>query len=291
MQIIDLPWFAGQEKTINNIVRGAYKMADWAKNLLFVAEKGTSKSDADNFFASIANEEVGLLIDFQNIIPVESDGNGQNWQDKRIEAWGTKCVYYFNQYKRDDFTIGFITAWTGVPRLMLELSRQHPKIEIGYICELEWRTVGSFAFKAGKILAADSYELGTESYDKFLGYLRSAVEESNNTDELSRVYALRSRASQDVYEVGERAFEELAQRCKAPLEITLDELNLTLRPYNCMKRAEIHTVEDIVALTEEELLNVRNFNEKCFVEVKNKLDKLGVQMKEVTNNNENAKGK
>ena len=64
------------------------------------------------------------------------------------------------------------------------------------------------------------------------------------------------------------------------LEMTIEELDLSVRSSDCLRRAGINTVEDLTNKTEDELLKVRNLGRKSFEEVINKLDSLGVSLKE-----------
>lgn len=60
----------------------------------------------------------------------------------------------------------------------------------------------------------------------------------------------------------------------------IEELNLTQRSYNCLKREGIHTVGELVSRSENDLLNIRNFGSKSIDEVKEKLAALGLSLKE-----------
>ena len=64
------------------------------------------------------------------------------------------------------------------------------------------------------------------------------------------------------------------------LAITIEELNLSVRSYNCLKREGINTVGDLVQRTEAELMDIRNFGQKSIDEVKGKLDELGLSLKQ-----------
>jgi DNA-directed RNA polymerase subunit alpha len=59
------------------------------------------------------------------------------------------------------------------------------------------------------------------------------------------------------------------------LEMTIEELDLSVRSFNCLKRAGINTVDDLINKTEEEMMKVRNLGKKSFDEVKEKLLSLG----------------
>ena len=62
--------------------------------------------------------------------------------------------------------------------------------------------------------------------------------------------------------------------------ITVEELNLSVRSYNCLKREGINTVGDLVQKSETELMDIRNFGQKSIDEVKTKLAELGLSLRE-----------
>ncbi len=63
------------------------------------------------------------------------------------------------------------------------------------------------------------------------------------------------------------------------LEMTIEELDLSVRSYNCLKRAAINTVEDLINKSEEDMMKVRNLGRKSLEEVINKLYGLGLALK------------
>lgn len=64
------------------------------------------------------------------------------------------------------------------------------------------------------------------------------------------------------------------------LEMTIEELDLSVRSYNCLKRAAIDTVEDLIAKSEEDMMKVRNLGRKSLEEVIHKLNELGLTLRE-----------
>ncbi len=62
------------------------------------------------------------------------------------------------------------------------------------------------------------------------------------------------------------------------LEMTIEELDLSVRSFNCLKRANINTVEDLISKTEEEMMKVRNLGHKSLEEVINKLAMMGLSL-------------
>ena len=63
------------------------------------------------------------------------------------------------------------------------------------------------------------------------------------------------------------------------LEMTIEELELSVRSFNCLKRASINTVEELTQRTEEDMMKVRNLGKKSLEEVKSKLAELGLSLK------------
>ena len=62
------------------------------------------------------------------------------------------------------------------------------------------------------------------------------------------------------------------------LEMTIEELDLSVRSFNCLKRAGINTVEDLINKSEEEMMKVRNLGRKSLEEVMAKLEALGFSL-------------
>ena len=63
------------------------------------------------------------------------------------------------------------------------------------------------------------------------------------------------------------------------LEMTIEELDMSVRSFNCLKRADIDTVEDLTNKTEEDMIKVRNLGKKSLEEVIQKLHSLGLDLK------------
>ncbi|MDR0916730.1 MAG: DNA-directed RNA polymerase subunit alpha [Oscillospiraceae bacterium] len=62
------------------------------------------------------------------------------------------------------------------------------------------------------------------------------------------------------------------------LEMTIEELDLSVRSFNCLKRANINTVEDLISRTEDEMIKVRNLGRKSLEEVVHKLSMMGLSL-------------
>ena len=63
------------------------------------------------------------------------------------------------------------------------------------------------------------------------------------------------------------------------LGMTIEELDMSVRSFNCLKRAGIDTVEDLTNRTEEDMIKVRNLGKKSLDEVIAKLHSLGLDLK------------
>jgi DNA-directed RNA polymerase subunit alpha len=64
------------------------------------------------------------------------------------------------------------------------------------------------------------------------------------------------------------------------LAMPIEDLDLTVRSYNCLKREGINTVSELVALSEDQLMNIRNFGSKSVDEVRDKLISMGLKFKD-----------
>ena len=63
------------------------------------------------------------------------------------------------------------------------------------------------------------------------------------------------------------------------LEMTIEELDLSVRSFNCLKRAGINTVEDLTNRTEEDMMRVRNLGRKSLEEVIAKLESMNLTLR------------
>ena len=71
----------------------------------------------------------------------------------------------------------------------------------------------------------------------------------------------------------------VAEETNPEMAVPIEDLNLTQRSYNCLKREGIHTIGELVAHTEQDLLDIRNFGMKSIDEVKDKLQSMGLSLK------------
>ena len=85
----------------------------------------------------------------------------------------------------------------------------------------------------------------------------------------------------DEVEEEEASFpEEEEDDSSKVLEMTIEDLDLSVRSFNCLKRANINKVADLADKTEEDMMKVRNLGRKSLEEVKKKLEELGLALSE-----------
>ena len=73
-----------------------------------------------------------------------------------------------------------------------------------------------------------------------------------------------------------------AESTSPDLDLPIEALDLSERPRNCLRRAQIHSVGELVEKTEDDLLNITNFGQKSLEEVTAKLDELGLSLRSAT---------
>ena len=78
--------------------------------------------------------------------------------------------------------------------------------------------------------------------------------------------------------------EKSADPQSTVLDMTIEELDLSVRSFNCLKRANINTVADLISKTEDEMMKVRNLGRKSLEEVIGKLEAMGLSLADQENN-------
>jgi DNA-directed RNA polymerase subunit alpha len=96
---------------------------------------------------------------------------------------------------------------------------------------------------------------------------------------ISHLELFRNISTEVEEDTSEEVFEEKSELEKL-LEMPVEELELSMRAYNCLKRAEIDTVGQLIQKTEREISQVRNMGKKSLEEVKTKLAELGLAFRE-----------
>ena len=82
----------------------------------------------------------------------------------------------------------------------------------------------------------------------------------------------------DVATAGSTVVEKDTKGPDTKLSMTIDELDLSVRSFNCLKRANINTVADLISKTDEDMMKVRNMGKKSLDEVQKKLEMMGLSL-------------
>lgn len=107
---------------------------------------------------------------------------------------------------------------------------------------------------------------------------RDAIVEAANIIN-QHMTAFMGLADVDEPQEDESIFATGAEEDNAELDKQIEHLDLSVRSYNCLKRAGIHSVRQLVEFSENDLLNIRNFGVKSIEEVKDKLESMGLSLK------------
>ncbi|GAA0304328.1 DNA-directed RNA polymerase subunit alpha [Gracilibacillus halotolerans] len=110
----------------------------------------------------------------------------------------------------------------------------------------------------GSIRPEEAVSLGAKIYTEHLDIFVSLTEEAKNAEIM---------------------IEKEEDQKEKVLEMTIEELDLSVRSYNCLKRAGINTVQELSQKSEEDMMKVRNLGRKSLEEVKHKLDDLGLGLR------------
>ena len=129
-------------------------------------------------------------------------------------------------------------------------------VRVGQYTDREERAVE--VWTNGTVKPDDAVSLAAKIMNELLVLFIDLSEEAKNTDVI---------------------VEKEENQKEKVLEMTIEELDLSVRSYNCLKRAGINTVEDLSNKSEEDMMKVRNLGRKSLEEVINKLHGLGLYLK------------
>jgi DNA-directed RNA polymerase subunit alpha len=129
-------------------------------------------------------------------------------------------------------------------------------VRVGQYTDREELTVE--VWTNGTIKPEDAVSLAAKIMDELLMLFVDLSEEAKNTEVI---------------------VEKEENKKEKVLEMTIEELDLSVRSYNCLKRAGINTVEDLINKSEEDMMKVRNLGRKSLEEVINKLHGLNLCLK------------
>jgi DNA-directed RNA polymerase subunit alpha len=131
------------------------------------------------------------------------------------------------------------------------------------------------ATRAGEFTNFDKLVLDVETKNSMAP--KDAVASAGST--LVELFGLAKNLNEEAegIEIGPAPVE---QQESGELATPIEDLDLTVRSYNCLKREGINTVSELIALSEDQLMNIRNFGSKSVDEVRDKLTEMGLKFKD-----------
>ena len=157
--------------------------------------------------------------------------------------------------KRDDMPIGVIpidSIYTPIQRVNYEVD----KTRVGQDASFDKLLLD--VWTVGSIRPEEAVSLGAKILTEHLNIFVGLTDEALNAEIM---------------------VEKEEDQKEKVLEMTIEELDLSVRSYNCLKRAGINTVQELANKSEEEMMKVRNLGRKSLEEVQLKLDELGLGLR------------
>ena len=157
--------------------------------------------------------------------------------------------------KRDDDPIGVIpidSIFTPVSRVSFDVE----KTRIGQSANYDKLTLN--VWTDGSLRPEEAVSLGAKVLNEHLNLFINLTEKAQEAEIM---------------------VEKEEDQKEKVLEMTIEELDLSVRSYNCLKRAGINTVQELTTKSEEDMMKVRNLGRKSLSEIKAKLDELGLELR------------
>ena len=161
--------------------------------------------------------------------------------------------------KNDELPIGVIaidSIYTPVERVNMQIQNTR----VGQITDFDKLTLD--VYTNGTLAPDEAVSLAAKVLSEHLNYFINLSDKAKNVDIMA---------------------EPVVNEKVKVLEMNIDELELSVRSYNCLKRAGINTVEELVNKTSDDMMKVRNLGRKSLEEVLAKLKELGLHLKDSDN--------
>ncbi|WP_144704585.1 DNA-directed RNA polymerase subunit alpha [Fictibacillus phosphorivorans] len=157
--------------------------------------------------------------------------------------------------KREDLPIGVIP----VDSIYTPISRVNYQVEntrVGQVTNYDKLTLD--VWTDGSIRPEEAVSLGAKIISEHLNIFVGLTDQAQNAEIM---------------------VEKEEDQKEKVLEMTIEELDLSVRSYNCLKRAGINTVQELANKSEEDMMKVRNLGKKSLEEVQEKLEELGLSLR------------
>jgi len=181
------------------------------------------------------------------------NGNGSLYM--RIQAVRGRGYRPAEENKQDDDPIGVIpidSIFTPVSRVSYEVD----KTRVGQSANYDKVTLN--VWTDGSLRPEEAVSLGAKVLNEHLSLFVNLTE--------------RAQEAEIMVEKEEDQKEKV-------LEMTIEELDLSVRSYNCLKRAGINTVQELSTKSEDDMMKVRNLGRKSLSEIKAKMEELGLELR------------
>lgn len=173
----------------------------------------------------------------------------------RINASRGRGYVPADKNKRDDQPIGVVpvdSIYTPIERVNYSVENTR----VGQVTNYDKLTLE--VWSNGSIRPEESVSLGAKILSEHLNLFISLTDEAQEAEIM---------------------VEKEEDKKEKVLEMTIEELDLSVRSYNCLKRAGINTVQELTTKSEEDMMKVRNLGRKSLEEVQEKLEELGLGLR------------
>ena len=201
----------------------------------------------------IPNSDIKIINPEQHIATVAAGGNLHMFLTVR-KGVGYVSSVANKEYNRSVGVIAIDSIYTPIVNVAFNVEKTRVEnVNVASFDKLEIEVTTN-----GSITAKEALAIASKMMIEHLQVVVELSEKASNTD-----YMIEA--------------EDDNQNRK--LEMTIDELDLSVRSYNCLKRAGLNTVAELAAKSEEDMIKVRNLGRKSLKEIKEKLEALGLRFK------------
>ena len=200
-----------------------------------------------------ADGDIEILNPYHNIATLSGGPNSKLYMEITVQKG--RGYIGADKNKKDDQPIGMLP----VDSIFTPITRVNFLVEntrVGQITDYDKLTLE--VWTNGTIAPDDAVSLGARILNEHLNLFIDLSDSAKNTEIM---------------------VEKEEGKKEKVLEMSIEELDLSVRSYNCLKRAGINTVEDLANKTEDEMMKVRNLGRKSLEEVLNKMADLGLALR------------
>ncbi len=242
--------------------------------------------------SGVAEDVTDIILNIKDIVLTSTSGESVNL---RLDARGPAAVTAGDIECPSDVEILNkdlpIATLNGKARLSIDLTVEQGRGYASSQREIETRTIGVIPIDAiFSPVRRVSFDVEPTRVEQSTNYDNLVIEiETDGSIAPSEALASAGATLQALAELvasmsdepqGLELGEKIDTTTSSPdLELPIEDLDLSERPRNCLKRAQVNTVGELLTKTEDDLLNITNFGQKSLDEVKEKLDERGLSLR------------